>query len=134
MIQLYFLSIVYLVFSSLLLLLPEFRRELSFMLRIKAFIMESSHALDALFYSGLLLFFLMLLFPIKPGPRIIGDAIPAFFIAGEAFFFRMEYSEKRKGARNPSSSEIISERRRTAGAIGIAIAAMHFLFPSIVLL
>ena len=132
--QIYLLSIAYMVFSSLLLLLPAFRPQLSFMLRINALLKENRVALDAYFFSALTVAILLLFFPASPGPVFIGDLLPALAIIFQAFYFRITYSEK-----NKDSAEIFYEgmwqaRKTQAGMICLAIALAHFLLPSFVML
>ena len=88
MIQFYLLSVFYLLFSALLLLVDSYRRSLSFMLKAKSRIREKQKLLNLYFFSGIAIFLLLLFFPVSPGPQIAGDIVPAVFSLGMAFFFR----------------------------------------------
>ncbi len=133
MIQLYFLSIAYLVFSSLLLLVDSYRRKLSFMLKAKSSIRENIKRLNLYFLSGIALALSLLFVPMSPGPIIIGDIIPAAFILFLAFFFRLLYSERNR-ERSDAYLAGKKQKLRKLGFICLFISFMHFLFPSIVLL
>ena len=119
MIQIYLLSVFYLVFSSLLLLVDSYRRKLSFMLKPKSRLRESARMLNLYFLLGLAVSILLMAFPMEPGPRI--------------FFFRVLYSERN---RERSDSYLAGRKMklRRLGFACLAAAFIHFLFPSIVLI
>ena len=94
MIQLYLLSVAYLVFSSLLILVDSYRRKLSFMIKVKSRLREDSKRLNIYFAAGLMISLLNLFLPMSPGPAIIGDLVPSLSVLFMAFFFRLLYSEK----------------------------------------
>ncbi len=133
MIQVYLLSVFYLVFSALLLLVDSYRRRLSFMLKAKSRIREDVRKLNIYFLSGIAISLLLLFLPMKPGPVIAGDLLPSLLILGMAFFFRLLYSERNRDR----SDAYLSGRKqkiKRLGFICLYAAAIHFLFPSIILL
>ena len=69
--QFYILSITYLIFSSLLLLVDSYRRGLSFMLKAKSKLKDDEKKRNELFLGGILIALGKLFFPIAPGPIII---------------------------------------------------------------
>lgn len=133
MIQFYLLSVFYLLFSALLLLVDSYRRSLSFMLKAKSRIREKQKLLNLYFFSGIAIFLLLLFFPVSPGPQIAGDIVPAVFSLGMAFFFRILYSERN---RERSDAYLAGKKARLKklGFICLSVAFVHFLFPSFVLL
>ena len=133
MIQIYLLSVFYLVFSSLLLLVDSYRRKLSFMLKPKSRLRESARMLNLYFLLGLAVSILLMAFPMEPGPRIVGDIVPAVLVMGMAFFFRVLYSERN---RERSDSYLAGRKMmvRWLGFACLAAAFIHFLFPSMVLI
>ncbi len=133
MIQIYLLSVCYLVFSSLLLLVDSYRRKLSFMLKAKSKLREDMKKLNLYFLSGIALSLLLFAFPMHPGPFIAGDLIPSLAILFISFFYRLLYSEKN---RERSDTYLAGKKQKTKrlGFICLSIAFIHFLFPSIVLL
>ena len=84
--------------------------------------------------AGLLIALLIVLFPVSPGPVILGDFIPAFWIIYSAFFFYINYSAKSSEDEKAPTEIVSTKRMRTLGMITSAIAVIHFAFPSIVLL
>ena len=84
--------------------------------------------------AGLLIALLIVLFPVSPGPEILGDFIPAFWIIYSAFFFHINYSAKSSEDEKAPTEIVSTKRMRTLGMITSAIAVIHFAFPSIVLL
>ena len=133
MIQLYLLSVAYLVFSALLILVDSYRRKLSFMIKVKSRLREDSKRLNIYFAAGLLISLLNLFLPMSPGPTIIGDLVPSLSVLFMAFFFRLLYSEKN---RERSDAYLAGKKQkvRKLGLFSLVIALIHFLFPHIVLL
>ena len=114
MIQAYFFSVVYLLFSALLFLLAFYRQKLAFI-------------------SGIVISIVLLLAPISPGPVIIGDFVPALFILFSSFYFKFFYFEKSKGrARLYYTDNTL--HRKWIGFLYIFIALLHFLFAKLVLI
>ena len=133
MIQLYLLSVAFLVFSALVLLVDSYRRPLSFMLKAKSKLRESSRFLSAFFISGIVLARLLLFLPMYPGPSIIGDILPSAAMFYTSFFFRFLYGEKNR-ERSNSYFTLRKARLRHAGFFLLSVALIHFLFPWIIVL
>ena len=131
--QFYILSITYLIFSSLLLLVDSYRRELSFMLKAKSKLKDDEKKRNELFLGGILIALGKLFFPIAPGPIIIGDLLPAAAVLAESFSVRMFYkSSEAEGTASP----IVQNKKKSKrlGFIFLSIAVIHFLFPRFVML
>lgn len=131
--QFYILSITYLIFSSLLLLVDSYRRGLSFMLKAKSKLKDDEKKRNELFLGGILIALGKLFFPIAPGPIIIGDLLPAAAVLAESFSVRMFYkSSEAEG----SASPIVQNKKKSKrlGFIFLSIAVIHFLFPRFVML
>lgn len=126
MIQVYLLTEIYLILSALLLLLDFYRSELSFLLTLRHLIITSFRLRTGLFVAGLVLALLQLIFPIDPGPRFLGDLIPALATLLVAFWYNGFGKEDVKKSR-------ISGSGRTRGYLLLALALIHFLFPMAVL-
>ncbi len=133
MIQFWFLSVSYILFTALLILVDSYRRTLSFMLKAKSRIREEKSRLNLHFASGLIIAAGTFAFPVSPGPVILGDAFPAIICIALAVFFRLFYAEKN---RERASQYLAANklRMKRLGFACLAAAAVHFLFPSIVLL
>lgn len=134
MLQIYFLSIAFLILSSLLLLLDYYREELSFLLRFRAFLRESKKAQYVYFISGIVIALLLLFFPVYPGPILLGDFIPAIVVALNSFYFMIAFNEKNKERGLSFNGTKLEERKKLAGVISLSVAVLHFLFPSFVLI
>ena len=131
--QFYILSITYLIFSSLLLLVDSYRRGLSFMLKAKSKLKDDEKKRNELFLGGILIVLGKLFFPIAPGPIIIGDLLPAAAVLAESFSVRMFYkSSEAEGTASP----IVQNKKKSKrlGFIFLSIAVIHFLFPRFVML
>ena len=133
MIQFYLLAVAYLVFSALLILVDSYRRRLSFMLKAKARIREDMKRLNLYFVAGIAISLLLLFLPIPPGPIVAGDLLPALYILFIAFLLRILYSERNR-ERSDAFLAGKKSRMKKIGIITLAVALIHFLFPSIVLL
>ena len=131
--QFYILSITYLIFSSLLLLVDSYRRGLSFMLKAKSKLKDDEKKRNELFLGGILIALCKLFFPIAPGPIIIGDLLPDAAVLAESFSVRMFYkSSEAEGTASP----IVQNKKKSKrlGFIFLSIAVIHFLFPRFVML
>ena len=131
--QFYILSITYLIFSSLLLLVDSYRRGLSFMLKAKSKLKDDEKKRNELFLGGILIALGKLFFPIAPGPIIIGDLLPAAAVLAESFSVRMFYKSSEA---EETASPIVQNKKKSKrlGFIFLSIAVIHFLFPRFVML
>lgn len=129
MYPLYFISIIYIAFGGLLLLLDSYRAQLTFMLRIRQNLEENSNYRYFASAFGVLMFILLLVIPIEPGPKLIGDIIPAFasLVIALSIFF-----SKRKSVDAVKIMDFST--KKYLGFTMLAIAFIHFLLPSFVLL
>ncbi len=127
MIQFYFLSVSYMLFSSLLMLLDKYRSQLSFMLYIRHKILSRKHYRLFFASSGVFLGLLLLFFPVSPGPMIIGDIFPSVICFALAlYYFKLNGEDIKK-------STLYSDNK-ISGFMLLAFTLLHFLFPMLVLL
>lgn len=134
MIQFYFLSIVFLLFSSIMFLQNRYRFQLSFSLRFTEALEKNDKYLYLFSLSGVFIFLSLVFFPIDPGPVIIGDLVPALIVLYNTLYFFITNMRKKK--ENGSDYLIIKKegRRVFLGYLSLTVASLHFLFPSFVLL
>ena len=134
MIQGYILSVLYLSLSSLMFLQTKYRLQLSFVLRFSSFLVSNKNALNIFSLIGAMIFIILLFFPISPGPRILGDLIPALMVLYETLYFFIVYGREdiKKDREYINFSK--EERKVTLGWISMIVAIVHFAFPSFVLL
>ena len=79
-----------------------------------------------------------ILSPVEGNVPVVGDLIPALvgFVCG--FILIFEYYRNRMSVNNPEQSEkidrILVSNKKIIGIVAIAAAALHFLFPRVLLL
>ena len=127
--QVYFLSVLYLFFSSCLLLVDKYGSTFLFLINLKTFY-NSKKAYPVIFMgSGLVLALGLLIFPMDPGPVVLGDFLPAVNTLIVVFYF---YLQSRKN--NPDILEVNNKKRNALGFATLSVSVLHFLFPFIVLI
>ncbi|MCI7606079.1 MAG: hypothetical protein MSS69_04920 [Spirochaetales bacterium] len=134
MIQGYFLSILYLIISSLMFLQNKYRLQLSFVLRFSSYLISNKKALNIFTLSGAVVFLIVLFFPITPGPMILGDLVPALMILYETLYFYIVYGMEDTKKEREYINFSKEGRKVALGWISLIIATVHFVFPSFVLL
>lgn len=134
MIQGYFLSILYLIISSLMFLQNKYRLQLSFVLRFSSYLISNKKALNIFTLSGAVVFLIVLFFPITPGPMILGDLVPALMILYETLYFYIVYGMEDTKKEREYINFSKEGRKVALGWISLIIATVHFFFPSFVLL
>ena len=101
--QIYFLTLAYYVFTILILLLDEYRLQL----------------------SGIVLCLLNLFFPVYPGPVLAGDLFPAVV----CFFIALYYV---RYAKEDRKTYLKASDKTCAVALAV-FSLIHFFFPNLVL-
>ena len=134
MIQGYFLSLIYLVLSSLIYFQSKYRLELAFMLRFTDALERDRRYLYSFSGLGLLTFLILLFFPVSPGPAILGDLVPSLVVLYNTLYFFIMIKRKEKSERAEYLDRKRSERRTALGWISVTVALLHFIFPSFVLI
>lgn len=154
MMQVYFLSIVYLLIGAGMLLVDYYGGRLLLLIRLRSAFRSNRLFRLLILVGGLLLVVLLLLFPSPPGPRILGDLIPAVNILALWIWFlsqAVSVSKKRDG-NTPSNvddesssrdreddmlrytSSLIETNKKNFGLVTLVVATLHFLVPMSVLL
>ena len=134
MIQGYFLSVFYLLFSSLIYFQGKYRVELSFMLRFTDALEKDRRKLYAFSIFGLVTFLILILFPESPGPVILGDLIVALMVLYNTIYFFLMIKRKEKSEKSDYLDTKRGERKIVLGYISLSLAVLHFLLPSFVLI
>ena len=125
--QIYFLTIFYLTLTAFFLLIESYREYLTFMIRYRHISLSSIKLRVFFFLFGIVLGVLNLLFPSSPGPRFLGDLIPAI-----ALFLASIYYPSLKEARIGDAT--LYGKGKTRGLILLAISCFHFMLPNCVLI
>ncbi len=127
MMQFYLVSILYLVLSACLLLVDKYGSELLFLINLKTFYNSGRSIQIAFIVIGIVTATALVLFPVSPGPVVIGDLIPAVNIVVVIVFLLRNLGKK------DAVVEVNNEKRNALGFITLGVALVHFLFPWIVL-
>lgn len=133
MIQLYPLSLLLLAVAALFSFLEVFRTELSFFLRFKIWLRKNDRARMILCIITMLTAFLMLLFPLYPGPMILGDLFPSLSL----FLFFLEVRKLDSSSVEPFvivTTDLSSNPYFKKGVLFSIAFLLHFLFPSFIIL
>ena len=125
--QIYFLTIFYLTLTAFFLLIESYREYLTFMIIYRHILLSSIKLRVFFFLFGIVLGVLNLLFPSSPGPRFLGDLIPAI-----ALFLASIYYPSLKEARIGDAT--LYGKGKTRGLILFAISCFDCMLPNCVLI
>lgn len=127
--QVYFVSVVYLVLASCLLLVDKYGPSMLFLINLQSFY-RSRKQYPIIFMSlGVIVAAALVLVPMEPGPMVLGDFIPAFTTLVVVFYFLKAYN-----SRTDAVVSFNDAKRNALGYVSLGVATLHFLFPSIVLI
>ena len=128
MVQFYLLSIVYLVISAGLLLVDKYGTEMLFLINLKTFYNSKKSIQLTYITIGFLTALGLVLFPIEPGPMVIGDILPTANIVVVLIFLIKNFGKAEDVV------EFNNEKRNALGFITLGVALVHFVFPWIVII
>ncbi len=127
--QVYFVSVVYLVLASCLLLVDKYGSSMLFLINLQSFY-RSRKQYPIIFMSlGVIVAAALVLVPMEPGPMVLGDFIPAFTTLVVVFYFLKAYN-----SRTDAVVSFNDAKRNALGYVSLGVATLHFLFPFIVLI
>ncbi len=132
MIQLYPIRLFIIAFAALLSFMEVYKAELASVLRIKRMLERNLKVKRAVFISVLLLSFMTLLFPLYPGPAILGDLLPAI-----ALFFAAFAIKGKKGGDEVEaifSGDLLSNSNFRKGMAFSIAFALDLIFPGFIIL
>lgn len=127
--QVYFISVVYLVLASCLLLVDKYGPSMLFLINLQSFYRSRKQYPVIFIVIGLVVAAALVFFPMDPGPMVLGDFIPAVTTLVVVFYFLRAYNSKTDSVVNFNDA-----KRNALGYVSLGIAALHFLFPFIVLI
>lgn len=128
MVQFYLLSVVFLILSAGLLLVDKYGTTFLFLINLKTLYTSRKAVRFSFLISGLLIAVAIIVFPISPGPAILGDVLPAANIILVILYFL------RKMGKNEGVVEYNNGKRNALGFVTLGVALLHFLFPAIVII
>ncbi len=129
MIQLYVLSLVYLLLGSGFLLADSLGVKVSLLYSLRYLFRNKKGFRLGMILSGVVLTIGLALFPIEPGPRIIGDLLPMINVFLLSVWFLAESLQKHELFTDPAG-----RYQKYMGYATLAVALIHFLLPHFVLL
>lgn len=127
--QVYFVSVVYLVLASCLLLVDKYGSSMLFLINLQSFYRSRKQYPVVFMGIGIFVAASLVLIPMDPGPMVLGDFIPALDTLVVVFYFLKQYNSK--------ADDVVrfnDKKRNALGYVSLGVAALHFLFPSIVLI
>ncbi|MDR2404527.1 MAG: hypothetical protein LBD78_10925 [Spirochaetaceae bacterium] len=136
MIQFYFLSIFLNALTGYL-LITEKDQEDGTLETVFRFSLQNETLRLVLGILTMLVGLLKILSSVEGDIPVIGDLVPALAGIGAGFVLVYEYYRSRAGVDFEGSGKIeaiLTKQRRLAGTIALASAALHFLFPQVLLL
>jgi hypothetical protein len=117
LIQIYLLSLVYILLGSGLLLVERYGGDLLFLIDIKNSLYRNRLWQMLLIPSGIALFFALLFSPVDPGPIILGDLLPAITVLALVIHYLLSVPGKtlaskirRLFSRNPEDDDFPSDK------------------------
>ena len=128
MVQFYLLSVLFLIISAGLLLVDKYGTTFLFLINLKTFY-NSRKVVRIVYLSiGLLIAVAIVMFPIEPGPVVLGDILPAANIMIVLLYFLKNVGK------GESVVEYNNGKRNALGFVTLGVALVHFLFPGIVII
>ena len=128
MVQFYLLSVLFLIISAGLLLVDKYGTTFLFLINLKTFY-NSRKVVRIVYLSiGLLIAVAIVMFPIEPGPVVLGDILPAANIMIVLLYFLKNVGK------GESVVEYNNGKRNALGFVTLGVALVHFLFPGIVVI
>ena len=125
-VQFYLLSVLYLVLASGLLLVDKYGTSFFFLINLKTFYNSKKLTQIICLSVGAVILVGVIVFPVAPGPMVLGDLLPAVNLAIVILYF----------LRKIGKTDIVdfnNEKRNALGFITLGVALIHFLFPTIVI-
>lgn len=139
--QLYVLSIAYLLFGAGLLLADSYGLSFALLLSMRYAFRTKKVLRRTLIFLGLLLSAGLCFLPMDPGPVFLGDFVPMLNIFSLMLYYLFQ-SLRGMEEGNPhddasvldATGRYMEQNKRNVGFLTIAVAALHFLVPQFVLL
>ena len=141
MIQVYSLSVIYLLLGSGLLLSDSYGVQFPLLLSLRFYFRNAKGFRRFLVFSGILLAIALCIFPVAPGPVFLGDLIPMVNVLGLTFWYLFQAfkamnttSGEEENSVLEATGQYFEKNKRVFGYLTICIACLHFLVPVSVLL
>ncbi|MGE4584942.1 MAG: hypothetical protein AB7C91_09840 [Sphaerochaeta sp.] len=139
MMQLYLLSILFLALGAAFLLSDTYGLSFALLLSLRYAFRTSALFRRILIFSGLVLTLALALWPVAPGPALLGDLVPMINI-GSLTIWYLYQAIKGMGAGAQEQASVldatalyVERNKRNVGFLTIIVAVVHFLAPWLVL-
>lgn len=146
--QIYFITIVFLLIGAGQLLVDYYGGRLLLLIRMRNMFRTSVRIQLAAIVGGLGMVVLKVFFPVSPGPALLGDLFPASMMLVLVIYYLfqlMVYHKKGHEAVEEDNKlaeedmlqktgSYIETNKRNLGVVMVVCASLHFLFPQAVLL
>ncbi|HBO35727.1 MAG TPA: hypothetical protein DD633_04010 [Sphaerochaeta sp.] len=140
MIQLYLLSIAYLLLGSAFLLSDSYGLSFPLLLSLRYAFRTHPAVRRILVLSGLLLTIALALFPMDPGPMLLGDLVPMLNVFSLTLWYLYQ-ALRGIGVKQEEQQTVLDatglymeRNKRNVGFLTMAVAIIHFIAPQLVLL
>ena len=141
MIQIYFLSVVYLLLGAAFLLSDMYGGRFSLLLSLRYAFRTKKGFQKVMIILGFALSLALGVFPMAPGPRLLGDLIPmanTILLTLWFLFHALSHTEDDDSLQEKSVLEstglYFEKNKRNFGFLTAIVALLHFLVPMSVLL
>ena len=131
MMQLWLLSLAYLIYTGIIFITPSIGIYNPTLLRIRDYLFNHDRYIIFVMFCGYALALLTLFFPIKPGPIILGDLLVSTFLFLSALNFTIMFVNKEQSI---VIDEKIITRHKIYAIIIFIVTFLHFLLPNWVIL
>ncbi len=139
--QIYFLSVTYLLMGSAFLLSDMYGGRFALLLSLRYVFRTNRGFQKVMIIIGLLLGIALGFLPMKPGPPLLGDLFPMVNTIMLAFWYlfrAIRYSDEDEPLQEKSvleaTGQYFEKNKRMYGCITGMVALLHFLVPNSVLL
>jgi len=140
LIQLYLLSIAYLLLGSAFLLSDSYCLSFPLLLSLRYAFRTHRVVRRILVLSGLLLTIALALFPMDPGPMLLGDLVPMLNVFSLTLWYLYQ-ALRGIGVKQEEQQTVLDatglymeRNKRNVGFLTMAVAIIHFIAPQLVLL
>ncbi len=130
MMQFWFITIIFLIYTSLLLLTPQYGVLFPILLNMREFLLNKKIWLIIVTISAYFLTFVNCFFPNIPGPFLLGDLFVTISLLISSIWYTMLLIDKDK------NNILTQERKRLYvkfALLNLVIALLHFILPNWVL-
>lgn len=139
MMQTYLLSLVYLLFGSAFLLADGYGVRFPMLLSLRYHFRTKKGVRLTLIILGVAITLSLALFPMEPGPVLLGDLIPMLNVSSLAvYYLYLSLKGEGEGVHDDNSvlhatGLYVEHNRRGVGYVTLAVALIHFFIPHFVL-